>query len=504
MTAAQAARFLAQAAFGGTEADIATVQALGFNTWIDQQFAAASAQSHWDWMVANGFAVTANLNNFAGVDATLWRKLMSSPDVLRQRVALALSEIYVISMGGLPVPWRGMAVAAYMDMLEANAFANFRTLLESVTLSCGMGVYLNMRGNQKEEPATGRQPDENYAREVMQLMTLGLYQLNADGSVKTANGAPLETDDQSTVTNLAKVFTGWDFDAPLSAGPDTMRRPMAFNATRHSTSAKSFLGVSIPAGSTDGAGELKTALDTLFNHPNVGPFIGRQLIQRLVLSNPSPAYVGRVAAAFANNGAGVRGDLKAVIKAVLLDDEARSVSSAPGGGRLREPIWRLIQWARSFSARSPSGTWGIGDMSSPSTRLGQSPLRSPSVFNFFRPGYVPPNTAIGAQGLVAPEFQITNESTVVSYANGLQAVLQNGRGDVSADYSPFTAGAADAGALFDRLNLMLAAGQVGSATRATIVAAVGSMDATSETGRLRRVQATALLIMTAPEYLVLK
>ena len=503
MTAAQAAHFLAQAAFGGTEADIAYVQSVGFNTWIDQQFAATSAQSHWDWMVANGYAVTANVNNFAGVDATLWRKLMSSPDVLRQRVALTLSEIFVISMGGLPVPWRGMAVAAYMDMLEANAFANFRTLLENVTLSCGMGVYLNMRGNQKED-ASGRQPDENYAREVMQLMTLGLYQLNADGSIKAANGVPLETYDQSTVSNLAKVFTGWDFDAPLTAGPDTMRRPMAFNASRHSTSAKSFLGASIAAGSTDGAGELKTTLDTLFNHPNVGPFIGRQLIQRLVMSNPSPAYIGRVAAAFANNGAGVRGDLKAIWKAVLLDDEARTVSAAPGGGRLREPIWRLIQWARSFNVRSPSGAWGIGDMSSPSTRLGQSPLRSPSVFNFFRPGYVPPNTAIGAQGLVAPEFQITNESTVVSYANGLQSVLQNGRGDVTADYSPFTAGATDAGALFDRLNLMLAAGQVGSTTRATIVTAVGSIDAASDAGKLRRVQATALLIMTAPEYLVLK
>jgi uncharacterized protein (DUF1800 family) len=477
---------------------------VGYSNWIDAQFAAASAQGHWDWMVANGFAVVGNVNNFAGVDSTLWRKLMSSPDVLRQRMALALSEIFVVSMNGLPVPWRGMVVAAYMDLLEANAFGNFRALLENVTLSLGMGVYLNMRGNQKEDAATGRQPDENYAREVMQLMTLGLYQLNADGTVKTAGGVPLETYDQSTVSNLAKVFTGWDVDATVATSPDPVRRPMAFFANRHSTSAKNFLGVTIPAGSTDGPGELKTALDTLFNHANVGPFIGRQLIQRFVTSNPSAAYVGRVAAAFADNGAGVRGDLRAVLKAVLLDTEARTVPGGNGGGRLREPVWRLIQLARSLNARSATGTWGFGDTSSASTRLGQSPLRSPSVFNFFRPGYVPPNTAIGSQGLVAPEFQIANETSLVGYANWLQALLQNGAGDVTGDFTPFTAGAADAGALFDRLNRMLAAGQVGAATRATIVAAVGSIDAATDAGKLRRVQATFLLIMTAPEYLVLK
>jgi uncharacterized protein (DUF1800 family) len=428
---------------------------------------------------------------------------MSSPDPLRQRMALALSEIFVISMSGLPVPWRGMAVAAYMDMLEANAFGNFRKLLDDVTLSCGMGVYLNMRGNQKEDAASGRQPDENYAREVMQLLTIGLNELNADGTLKTSGGNPVETYGQSTVTGLAKVFTGWDFDAPVAGTPGHMRRPMAFNAARHSTSAKSFLGVNIADGSTDGPGELKTALDTLFNHANGGPFIGRQLIQRLVTSNPTPAYVARVAAAYADNGAGVRGDLKAVLKAVLLDAEARSPPIG-SGGRLREPICRQIQWARTFGARSPNGLWNIGDTSDPSTRLGQSPLRSPSVFNFFRPGYVPPNTPIGAEGLVAPEFQLANESTLVAYVNWMQALVQNGRGDVVPDYSAFAAGASDAAALFDRLNTVLAAGQLGAAARSTIVGAVGTIDASSDSGRLRRLQATILLVITAPEYLVLK
>jgi uncharacterized protein (DUF1800 family) len=501
LSATQASRFLSQAAFGATETDIAHVQSVGYEAWIEEQLIAPTAQSHWDWMIANGYGRLEFKNSQAGVDATLWRKLMSSPDPLRQRVALALSEIFVISMAGLPVQWPGLAVAAYMDMLEAHAFGNVRSLLGSVTMCCGMGVYLNMRGNQKEDHATGRQPDENYAREVMQLFTIGLYELNADGTLRMVNGAPVETYDQAAVTGLAKVFTGWDFDTPVADQPDHLRRPMAFNSARHSTSAKSFLGVDLPAGSTDGAGELKTALDTLFNHRNGGPFIGRQLIQRLVTSNPSPAYVGRVAAAYADNGRGVRGDLKAVLKAVLLDDEARNATSV---ARLREPICRMIQWARSFGASSPKGLWDIGDTSEPATRLGQSPLRSPSVFNFFRPGYVPPNTRIGQQELVAPEFQIANESTLVGYANWMQSVIQNGRGDVKADYSGFTADASDAAALFDRINLVLAAGQLSTLTRSIVVNAVSTIGASTDLGRLRRVQATTLLVMTAPEYLIAK
>ena len=499
-SAAQASRFLSQAAFGATEAEIAHVESVGYEAWIEEQFIAPTAQSHWDWMIANGYGRLDFRNSVAGVDATLWRKLMSSPDPLRQRVALALSEIFVVSIAGLPAQWPGMAVAAYMDMLEAHAFGDVRSLLESVTLSCAMGVYLNMRGSQKEDAATGRQPDENYAREVMQLFTIGLCELNADGTPRMENGAPVETYGQADV---AKVFTGWDFDAPVASQPDHMRRPMAFNAARHSTSGKNFLGVDLAAGGTDGAGELKLALDTLFNHPNGGPFIGRQLIQRLVTSNPSPAYVGRVAAAYANNGRGVRGDLKAVLKAVLLDDEARNAVTATGG-RLREPICRMVQWARSFGAWSPKGLWDIGDTSETATRLGQSPLRAPSVFNFFRPGYVPPNTRIGSQGLLAPEFQIANESTLVGYANWMQAVIQNGCGDVRSDYSGFSADAGDAAALFDRINLIVAAGQLTIFTRSIVVNAVSTIDASTALGRLRRVQATVLLVMTAPEYLIAK
>ncbi len=502
ISANDAARFLGQAAFGGTAADVTAVQRLGFDGWLAAQFALPRGQSHWDWLVANGYAVVANTFNFSGVDNTLWRKLMSSPDVLRQRVALALSEIFVISMDGLPVNWRGMVAASYMDTLEAHAFGNYRQLLEAVTLSVGMGVYLNMRGNQKAD-GKGREPDENYAREVMQLFTIGLYKLNADGTQQTVNGVPQDTYTQDDIKGLARVFTGWDYDRYNASVPDHAARPMAFVASRHSPETKSFLGVNLPAG-TDGVGELRVALDTLANHPNVGPFIGKQLIQRLVTSNPSAAYVGRVAAVFANNGQGVRGDLAAVVRAVLLDVEARTPSTQPGGGKLREPMVRLVQWARTFSAASPLGQWNVGNMSSASTRLGQSPLRSPSVFNFFRPGYVPPGTTLGTAALTAPEFQLTNESTVVGYANWMQTVVGSGVGEVKGDYTPWASLATSPTALFDELNTLLAAGQLGVASRATITSAVGSMASATDANKLNRVYATVWLIMCSPEYLVQK
>lgn len=502
LAANEASRFLGQAAFGGTAADVAALQSQGLDGWLSSQFAAARTQSHWDWMVANGYAVVANTFNFAGVDNTLWRKLMSSPDVLRQRVTLALSEIFVISMDGLPVAWRGMVAASYMDTLEAHAFGNYRQLLEAVTLSVGMGVYLNMRGNQKAD-GKGREPDENYAREVMQLFTIGLYKLNPDGTLQTVNGAPQDTYTQDDIKGLARVFTGWDYDRYNATVPDHAARPMVFTASRHSPEEKKFLGVTLPAG-TDGVGELRAALDTLANHPNVGPFIGKQLIQRLVTSNPSAAYVGRVAAAFANNGQGVRGDLMAVVRAVLLDVDARTPSSNPGGGKLREPMVRLVQWARTFNATSPGGLWNVGNLSSASTRLGQSPLRSPSVFNFFRPGYVPPGTALGTAGLMAPEFQITNESTVVGYANWMQTVIGSGVGEVKGDYAAWLPLATDPAVLFDVCNTLLAAGQLGAASRATVTAAVGSMAATTDANKLNRVYATVWLLMCSPEYLAQK
>ena len=503
--AADVARFLGQAAFAANDNEIARVQSLGYTGWLEEQFAKPGSSAHWDWMAANGYAVSDNAFNFRGVDNTLWRKLMTSPDVLRQRVALAYSEIFVVSMSGLPVRWRGMMASAYMDLLTQGAFGNFRQLLEDITLSPAMGVYLNMRGNQKEDANTGRQPDENYAREVLQLFSIGLHQLNLDATPKAGpGGRPIETYTNADIAGLAKALTGWDYSGPDALDYAYVRRPMAYFASRHSTSEKRFLGVTIPAGSTDGPGDLKKALDAIFQHPNVGPFIGRQLIQRLVTSNPSPAYVSRVASAFNDNGAGVRGDMRAVVKAILTDAEARNVPSSDRAGRLVEPIVRLIAWARVFGVTTPTGAWTVGDHSDASTRLGQSPLRSSSVFNFFRPGYVPPNTAVGAAGLVAPEFQLTHETSGIGYANYMQAVIQSGIGDIDADYTALRAVAGDASALLDKVALWFAGGQISQPTREAIITAVGSMPAATDANRGNRVYATVLLVMTCPEFLVQK
>jgi uncharacterized protein (DUF1800 family) len=503
---AQAARFLQHATFAASDADIAAVRSLGYAAWLDQAFAQPASTSNWDWLVSKGIDVNPDAATVSiGVDSQIWQRLLTAPDSLRQRVALALSEIFVVGFDGVTGTYKQFKLAAYWDLLSSNAFGSYRTLLEQVTLSVAMGLYLNTAGNEKEDAATGRLPDENYAREVMQLFTIGLWTLNPDGTPQTGPAdAPIESYDQDTVTNLARVFTGWS-PQRLNNGtsPEYARRPMTLNDKKHSTLAASFLGTTVPAN-TDGTAALKIALDALANHPNVGPFIGRQLIQRLVTSNPSPAYVARVAAAFANNGQGQRGDLKAVIKAVLLDDEARSDDGLanPSFGKLREPMLRFVQWARIFKARSLSTDWNVGNTSDPANRLGQSPQRSASVFNFFRPGYVPPNTAIANAQMVAPEFQITNESSVAGYLNYMMTAIGGGHNDIVPDYTAELALAPNASALVDRLNLLLCAGQLSTANRTLMVDAIAAMPASKTSELTNRVQAAVLLMMACPDYLV--
>ena len=492
---------------GATRAEIARVQSLGYAGWLDEQFALSQQDTRWDWLVAKGFDAATNKNGQAGFDASAWRKLIASPDTLRQRVTLALSEIVVTAIDGLVGGggWKAFAAAAWLDMLEANAFGNYRALLQAVSRSTAMGMFLTFRGNTKADPSRGTLPDENCAREVMQLFTIGLQRLNADGSLLLSGGQPQDTYGQEDIAGLARVFTGWDFDLAggTTATPDYQRRPMIQVAARHESGAKTFLGTTIGAG-TDGVTSLGLALDALFAHPNMAPFVGRQLIQSLVTSNPSPAYVGRVAATFNNDGTGTKGNLRAVLKAILLDSEARSVATAPGGGKLREPMLRFLAWARAFNATSASDAWAIGNTSDTGTRLGQSPLRSPSVFNFFRPGYVPPNSAIGSAGLVAPEFQITNESSVIGYLNYMQRAISTGIGDLVADYTGLLALADNAQALLDELNLVLAAGQLSTTNLATMKSALDSMASGTESSRRNRVQAAMLLVLAAPEFLVLK
>ena len=511
-TAAEASRFLAQASMGASRTQIARVQAIGYSAWIDEQFAMAPSATRWDALVARGFSDPTYKNTEGGFDASAWRKLIASPDTLRQRVTLALSELFVTAIDSLTGGgWKAFAAANYLDLLEANAFGNHRTLLQQISGNTAMGMFLTFRGSMKGNPVSGALPDENYAREVMQLFTIGLVQLNLGGTPQLTAGATTPTYALADITGLARVFTGWDFDlagqtgAVASATPDFMRRPMINYAARYETGAKTFLGTTIAAG-TDPTVGLTMALDTIFAHPNVAPFTSRQLIQRLVTSNPSPAYVARVATVFNNDGSGAKGNLKAVIKAILLDDEARNATIAAGAaaGKLREPMLRFVAWARAWNVSSPSDAWAVGNTTDAATRLGQSPLRSGSVFNFFRPGYVPPNSAIATAGLVAPEFQITNESSVVGAVNFMQRAISGGQGDLAADYSSLLALADDAVALVAEINLVLAANQLSASTATTIANAVATMPGGTDPNRLKRIYASLTLVAAAPDFVVLK
>jgi len=488
----------------------------------------------WDWLMVQGYGDVLSTNNYydntAQTDYMVWNQLMSAPDSVRKRVALALSECFVVSLNGLSATWSSHIMAAYWDTLNKHALGNYRDLLEAITLNVGMGYYLNTKGNRKESGSgsSARQPDENYAREVMQLFSLGLVLLNANGTPQLdGSGNKIDTYGPSDVSNLARVFTGYDVDQsqnvptiiPQTGGgtrtissTEFARLPMTQIGNNHSMLAATFLGVTIPANTTASAA-LKTALDTLFNHQNMAPFFCKQMIQRLVTSNPSAAYVQRVAAKFINNGAGVRGDLATVFAAILMDDEARGPAglSATEFGKVREPMVRLVQWARTFGVVSLAGTWKIGSLSDAGTQLGQSPLRSPSVFNFFRPGYVPPNTALTV-GKVAPEFQLLSESSVGGYLNFMMVAINNGinySSDVKAAYTAEIALATSPSvvspsALVQRVNLLLCAGQLSTATVNTITTAIGTMASTTADNKRNRVCAAVLMTMACAQYLVQK
>jgi uncharacterized protein (DUF1800 family) len=370
-----------------------------------------------------------------------------------------------------------------------------------------MGSYLSYRGNRKANAATGSLPDENYAREVMQLFSIGLLELNVDGTPKLVAGATKETYVQDDVSQLARVFTGWDLDTSVGTvdTPDRYMRAMVQIPARHELGTKSFLGTTI-AANTDGVQSLKLALDALLAHANTGPFVSRQLIQRLVTSNPSAAYVGRVAAVFNNNGSGVKGDLKAVVRAVLLDADARSDANLTQAnwGKLREPLIRFIHWARTFGAVSPDDSWNVGDLSDPATRLGQSPLRATTVFNFFRPGYVPPNSDLGTQGITAPEFQITTETSVAGWINFMQRTVNTGVGNVKGVYTALMPLVSDSAALLAELNVLLAAGQISASTLALMKTALDTISTSTTTGQNNRLYAALTLVLAAPEYIAQK
>ena len=431
---------------------------------------------------------------------------MNGTDQLRQRVAFALSEILVVShLGALnQAPY---SVADYYDVLARNAFGNYRQLMDEVTLHPAMGVYLSMLGNEKPNPALNIRPDENYARELMQLFSIGLIELNNDGSAKLdAQNQPIPTYTQAIIEGFAHVFTGWNYAGARSF--NGARRtdanqtiPMQLYPDFHDTGEKALLnGAVLPAGQT-GEQDLSDALDNVFNHPNVGPFFAIRLIQRLVTSNPSPGYVNRVANIFNDNGAGVRGDMGAVVRAILMDDEARPDMPMELDGKVKEPILRLTQLWRAYDAASSSGRYPFIAVY---IVFGQGPLQSESVFNFFSPFYAPPGE-IRDNNLVAPELEIATEylNTYVTNYMFFQAFVNNsentnaGDDDVLIDISEEITIATDIDGLIGLVSEKLLGGEISDTLRTEIA---GMLALIPETDAAVRAAEAIYFIVTSPEY----
>ena len=497
-TQIEAARFLTQATMGPTEAEINRLSGMQYGAWIDEQMAKPLTlhRLYINQASADLDAVGQKLSPINFYDSW-WSQALGADDQLRQRTTFALSELFVISFANATLQNQTRGVASYYDMLGEKAFGNFRDLMESVTLHPMMGIYLTHLRNLKEDPTTGRVPDLNYAREITQLFAVGEYKLNIDGTNQMgADGRPAPAYKSADLEGLSQVFTGFSWYAGPQLtdrtaaryngqNPDLSRdwKPMQDyneytpNTSFHSISAKNFLGVTIaPQTKPDSVGDLKIALDTLFNNPSVGPFVGKQLIQRLVTSNPSPAYVARVATVFNDNGKGVRGDMTSVWKSILLDPEARNVNASPTYGKVREPLLRLSGMLRAFNAQSTNGRYtGIGLTDDPSTQLNQTPMFAPTVFNFFRPGYVPTSKAITDANLVVPELQITHDLSVAGYMNYIRGWTQlNKARDIQHAYTTELTLAATPTALVDRMNLLLFSGTMSDTLKTQIAAAVGS------------------------------
>ena len=529
---AEAVRFLTRSQFSVATADMTRLKDAGYVSWLDSEIAKPVSELAVAAYQRLGGEDFANDDYFGTNFHTqvMWQQFLDSNDQLRKRVAFALSEFFVVSANGVDAVWHGLGLCHYWDILNQYAFGNFRGLLEEVTLNPIMGQFLSLNDSRKEDTRSGRRPDENYAREVMQLFTIGLVQLNNDGSVKKdSSNNPIPTYSNDDVTNVARAISGWAWQGTaaerlnqepwlmpgymkrqMTSDPAKMQYTFANRQSEHSALEATFLGTTIPAN-TDAVAALKTVLDTLFNHANTPVFFSKQMIQRLVTSNPSPAYIDRIARVFSNNGSGVRGDLAAVFKAILLDDEALAASGLTSQtfGKVREPFVRFVQWARTFNLKKPaSGKYDLYDTSQQSNALGQMVFRSPSVFNFFRPGYVPAGTAIAANKLVAPEFQIINEIANIGYANYMHNVVTTkSNPNLEPDYTAEIGIANDSTALTDRIDLLLTGGVLSQANKDRIKQAVDSitLPATNDTdARFNRVAAAIILTMVSPQYLIQK
>lgn len=528
-----AARFLAQASLGADRSVIDSVAQLNFEDWIDQQFGEGPTYIQplvngiYDQAYQQHLAAGGDTLDYPGkptnehFDYAWWQVNMTNNDLLRQRIAFALSEIFVISFKS-QLNDHGEGVASFYDIFIRNAFGNFKDIMMDVTLHPCMGFYLTHLNNPKSDPARLIHPDQNYAREMMQLFTIGLYELNQDGTRKTDNqGNDIPTYDNDDIPEFAKIFTGLGPGATppmpdtiieprfgMGIGRIDMSVPMAMYEEKHESGSKNLLnGFVVPAGQT-GMEDINMALDHLLSHQNMGPFVGKQLIQRLVKSNPTPEYVSRVAAVFNNNGAGVKGDMKAVIKAILLDEEARSCDwyNDPVQGKLKEPIIRYTHFARAIGGLSENGSfWNRGD--DYDDDAGQHPMYSPSVFNFYWPDFQPIGP-IGGPGYFAPEFMVHNSRTSIGFVNFVnqwainETLLKargNGDNDVLTDLDDIMLLADDTEALINELDILLTNGMLKDDTRQIITDTVQSLEDPFE-----KVKLTIYLMVISADYTILK
>jgi len=503
-TAAAAARFLDQVSFGPTAATITQVQQLGLNAYLAQQFKVAPTLE--PDIPVNPYPTPCLNASYPCAESEWWQVALTGNDQLRQRVALALSEIWVTSTATVP----GEGMTPYMNLFAKDAFGNYRTIMQDVTLSPAMGIYLNMLNSNK--PATGQIANENYPRELMQLFTLGLNLINEDGTAQTdASGNPIPTYAEADVQGFARAYTGWTFSNADGSAPTKFPNntnawdyPMQAVAANHDGGSKNILGGQVLPASQAAQQDLAASLDDIFNHPNIGPFVCRQLIQHLVSSNPSPQYVSRVAAVFANNGNGVRGDMQAILTAILLDPEARAAdtNSAAPGGHLREPVLYItnVMRALGFTATDPNAgaDYAYMSLSNYANNLSERPERSGSVFNFFPPSYVIPSTTINA-----PEFGLENTASVILRLSLADSFVNNKISgftvDLSATSSLGVMAASNPGQLVDTLAATLMHSQLPTNIRTAIVNHI----TTITNNPAMRVRVAVYLLITSSNYKVI-
>jgi len=509
---ADAVRFLEQATFGPTPGLINRVLAAGYDSYLKEEFSARTTYFP-DLPV---FPSDSSIGCPTGSDPNCFRdnytmhplqvafflNALTGEDQLRQRVAFALSQILVTSGVRIEQP---SSMSPYLNLFVRNAFGNFRQLLYDVTTSPTMGTYLDMVNNSRTAP------NENYAREILQLFSVGLYKLNQDGTLQLdGNSNPIPTYDQNTIINFAKIFTGWTYAPKPGAtsvwpNPEYYLAPMVAFENRHSTGTKTLLNGVVTPANLAAKKDLVFALDNIFNHPNVGPFICKQLIQRLVTSNPSTGYMSRVVSAFNNNGAGVRGDMKAVILAILLDAEARcddpatcAASTDPNYGRLREPVLYITNLLRAFPTTSD------GVLASRAQTMNQDLFNSPTVFNYFRPGFIIPGTTV-----LGPEFDIENTSVAITRANFINTMVFSrigtppaGTGVSWSGMQALSQSDSTGNALVNELDRLLLHGTMSAAMRTKILQTITALAGATAADHLKRAQWAVYLVATSSQYQV--